>query len=134
MTRARGKGAATAHSPPRGARKLISLREERQPEARVVALSHEAVECGAGDWWQRRDERVVLHILDGALAFERNLHAWIENSVRIEGVLHITEERQRFGRPHALEQRRPQAAVAMLPGEGSAESRRQRRDLVEYGL
>jgi hypothetical protein len=61
----------------------------------------------------------------------RDLHAGVEDPIRVERPLHRREARERGGAPHARQQRRAQPAVAMLSRQRPAELGDERGHLVE---
>src|SRR5438094_9746043 len=67
--------------------------------------------------WRKR--RIVFDLIERALTLRRHLDAGIEDPQRIEAALHQREARSRLLRPHALEERRAESAIAVLARQRS---------------
>src|SRR4051812_27172004 len=84
----------------------VPFLEQVEAERSVGAVVRHAIQCALRERRQRRQRGIVLDRLERALALERNLRAGIEQRLRIERLLHTSEELYRLAIPDAIEQRR----------------------------
>ena len=105
--------------------------QKLQPRSCVGSLSLDASERRTRFRGKRRECRIVLDLLERARSGRRHLHSRIQNPCRIEAAFHQCEPFAHLGRPHSLEERRAQAAIAVLAGECSAQLRDELSNVVE---
>src|ERR1700687_4591567 len=98
-------------------RKLRRTANQGQPELIVCSRLRHAVERGSRLSRERREQRIVLDVLDRLLVGKRDLHSGIEDIRGIEGFLYHRECAQSVLVPDAIEQRCSETAVAVLTGE-----------------
>src|SRR5258706_12266748 len=97
--------------------------EQIETKPALCGLGFDRVErcpCRGGE---RCGQRIVLHMSDGARAGRRQLRIGIELSLGIEGPFDGREPLDDVRGPDERQQRRPEAAVAMLAASWSAEAR-----------
>src|SRR5688572_11164415 len=92
---------------------FLSL-QHRQSKFRVSAITLHALEHASGRRGNFREHRIVLDVAERLLARQRNLHAGVEQVLRVERTLHPTRELEDLCARRPVQQWRAQPAVAVL--------------------